>query len=156
MNLTSGLTSSNTDQWATPIKLFEALDAEFNFEVDVCADESNHKCEVYFTKEVDGLSQDWGSRRCFMNPPYGREIGKWTKKAVETAEAGGLVVALLPNRTDTKWYGDVMKASEIRIVKGRLKFNDSETSAPFPSVIVIWGGPRYPIIRYQEIKEVSE
>ena len=104
MSLTEGMYTSNTDQWATPIELFNILDKEFNFEVDVCAGEDNHKCPVYYSKEDNGLIQDWGRRRCFMNPPYGREIGKWTKKAVESAKKGAIVVGLLPNRTDTAWY----------------------------------------------------
>jgi len=143
--------SSNTDLWGTPQALFDILDKEFNFDVDVCANADNHKCAKYYTKEQDGLKQDWGTQTCFMNPPYGKEIGKWVKKAVETAKAGGVVVALLPNRSDTKWYSDVMKASEIRLIKGRLHFNDSENSAPFPSIIAIWGTPTTPRITYQEV-----
>lgn len=149
--INAGLMSSATNQWGTPQKLFDVLNAEFNFEIDVCADETNHKCKKYFTKSEDGLKQDWGTHVCFMNPPYGKEIGKWTKKAVETAKKGGLVVGLLPNRTDTKWYSDVMQASEIRIIKGRLKFNDGQNSAPFPSVIVVWGTPTTPKLSYQKI-----
>lgn len=149
--ITNGLMTSNTDEWGTPQKLFDMLNAEFKFEIDVCASADNHKCEKYFTKKDDGLKQDWGTRVCFMNPPYGKEIGKWTKKAVETAKNGGVVVGVLPNRTDTNWYSDVMKASEIRIVKGRLKFNDGENSAPFPSVVVIWGTPTTPRLSYLEM-----
>lgn len=89
--ITSGLMSSNTDLWGTPQTLFDILDKEFNFEVDVCANADNHKCAKYYTKEQDGLKQDWGTQTCFMNPPYGKEIGKWVKKAVETAKAGGVL-----------------------------------------------------------------
>lgn len=138
--------SSNTDLWGTPIKLFEALDREFNFKVDVCADETNHKCPVYFDKAQDGLKQDWikyGS--VFMNPPYGRDIGKWTHKAVLAARGGGaVVVAVLPCRCDTKWFRDVAEATEIRIISGRLNYNDGPSAAPFPSCVVIWGTPKMP------------
>ena len=89
-----------------------------------------------------------GEDRVFMNPPYGSKIPDWVRKARESAEQNGaLVVGLLPARTDTKWWSDVMKASEIRFIKGRLKFGDSKQSAPFPSVIVIWGTPKFPVIK---------
>jgi len=146
--MTKGMLSSNTDEWGTPQYLYDVLDAEFDFEVDVCANEKNHKCPIYFSKEVDGLKQDWSNKRCFMNPPYGKEIGKWTAKAVESAKHGAIIVGLLPNRSDTKWYADVMKASEIRIIQGRLRFNDGAVGAPFPSVIAIWGTPTTPRVVY--------
>ncbi len=85
--LTSGLTSSNTDQWATPQYLFDILDREFHFTLDVCADETNHKCERYFTKEQDGLLQKWEGV-CWMNPPYGKTIGRWMEKARLSARGG--------------------------------------------------------------------
>jgi len=146
--ITSGLMSSNTDNWATPNNLFEVLDKEFNFNLDPCADDLNHKCSRYYTKEIDGLSREWGGDdRIFMNPPYGKEIKKWVKKAYESSKNGALVVALLPARTDTKWFSYCMKASEIRFIEGRVKFGNSKTCAPFPSCIVIWGIPRNPIIK---------
>lgn len=143
--MTSGLTSSNTDEWATPQYLFDALNQEFRFNLDVCADESNHKCERYYSKEEDGLKQPW-SGVCWMNPPYGRTIGLWVRKAYEAARGGGaIVVSLLPARTDTKWWRlYVMKASELRFISGRIKFGDSDTGAPFPSVIAIFGTPTTP------------
>ena len=149
MKVTRGIMSSLTDEWPTPIKLFEELDKEFNFNLDPCADHDNHKCARYYTKEDDGLSKIWGgSDRIFMNPPYGRNLGQWVKKARESAEQNGaLIVALLPARTDTKWFLDVMKASEIRFIRGRLKFGDGKRGAPFPSIIVIWGLPKMPIIK---------
>lgn len=68
--------SSKTDQWATPQSFFEELDAEFHFNLDPCADEENHKCAEYFTKQQDGLKQNWGGHRVFCNPPYGQTIGE--------------------------------------------------------------------------------
>lgn len=58
--------SSKTDQWETPETYFKELDKEFNFDLDPCADERNHKCEKYFTKEQDGLLQDWGGASCVL------------------------------------------------------------------------------------------
>lgn len=140
--------SSATDQWATPITVFKELDAEFHFETDVCADESNHKCDRYFTKEMDGLKQEW-TGTCWMNPPYGRTINKWVKKAYDSSKDGAIVVCLLPARTDTRWWRDYcMKAGEIRLISGRLKFGDAENAAPFPSAIVVFGVPTSPRLRY--------
>jgi len=131
-----GLFSSNTSLWSTPQDFFDELNKEFNFTLDVCATPENAKCHKYFTKEQDGLSQDWGEEICYMNPPYGKEIGKWVKKA---AESNSLVVGLLPARTDTKYFhAYIYGKAEIRFIKGRLKFGGSKNSAPFPSMVVIW------------------
>ena len=136
--LTQGLFTSATDDWATPQKLFNELNQEFHFNTDVCAVKKNAKCEHYFTPEIDGLSQDWKGV-CYCNPPYGRKIGKWVKKAYEEAQKGATVVCLLPARTDTKWFQDYcLKQKDIRFIRGRLKFGDAQNSAPFPSVIVIF------------------
>lgn len=75
----------------------------------------------------------------YINPPYGRDIGKWIKKAFEQWKLGKVCVLLIPSRTDTKWWHQYcMQATEIRFIKGRLKFDDQENSAPFPSAIVIF------------------
>ena len=87
--ITSGMMTSVTDEWATPQALFDRLDAEFGFTLDVCANEHNHKTDKYFDKAADGLAQDWTGEVCWMNPPYGREIPKWVAKARATAERGG-------------------------------------------------------------------
>ena len=131
--------SSATDLWETPQDFFDKLDAEFGFTTDVCAVPENAKCDCYFTPEVDGLSIAWAGR-CWMNPPYGRKIGKWVKKAHDEVERGvPLVVCLLPARTDTKWFHDyIYGKAEIRFIRGRLKFGGSKNSAPFPSMIVIF------------------
>ena len=88
--LNNGLFTSNTDLWSTPQDFFDKLNKQFNFTLDPCATDDNHKCIKYFTKEDDGLSKDWSNERVFMNPPYGREIGKWVKKASE--QQGGMRV----------------------------------------------------------------
>jgi len=128
--------SSVTDQWSTPQDFFDGLNEEFHFTLDPCADELNHKCARFFTKEQDGLVQSWDGERVFCNPPYGREIGKWVQKA---SEAHALVVMLLPARTDTKWFHDfIYQKHEVRFVRGRLKFGGQKNSAPFPSMVVIF------------------
>lgn len=135
-NFNEGMRSSVTDLWATPDDFFKEIDREFRFNIDVCATSDNAKCDSYYTRECDGLSKDW-SGRCWMNPPYGREIGKWVEKAFNSNCE--VVVGLLPARTDTKWFHDfIYGKAEIRFIKGRLKFGGAKNSAPFPSMLVIW------------------
>lgn len=133
--------SSKSDEWSTPQSLFDELNAEFNFDLDPCATEDNHKCNKYFTLENDGLSQKWGGCRVFCNPPYS-QIDKWVEKAFrETRNDNTIVVMLIPSRTDTRYFHNyIYQRAEIRFVKGRLKFGDSKNSAPFPSMIVIFRG----------------
>lgn len=134
--------SSKTNMWATPQHFFEEVDKEFNFDLDVCAIPENAKCENYFTPDVDGLEQEWKGV-CWMNPPYGREIGKWIKKAFEESLKGSTVVCLLPSRTDTRWFHHyIYHRAEVRFLKGRLKFGGAENSAPFPNMLVIFRGVR--------------
>lgn len=131
--------SSASEDWATPQSFFDQLNEEFKFTLDPCAAPNNAKCDQYFTKEDDGLTKDWTGEVVFMNPPYGRPIGQWVKKAFEESVKGATVVCLLPARTDTKWFHDyIYNRSEIRFIKGRLKFGDSKNSAPFPSMVVIF------------------
>ena len=128
--------SSATDEWSTPQDVFYKLNEEFSFTLDPCANDTNHKCKKYFTKTENGLLQNWDDEIVFCNPPYGREIGKWVKKA---AESKATVVMLLPARTDTKWFHDyIYEKAEIRFIKGRLKFGEAQNSAPFPSMVVIF------------------
>ena len=111
--------SSKTDLWGTPQDLFDKLDAEFHFNLDVCALPENAKCERYYTPEQDGLVKEW-TGTCWCNPPYGRQIGKWVKKA---SECGTTVVMLIPARTDTKWFHDyIYGKAEVRFLRGRLHF----------------------------------
>lgn len=138
--------SSKTDLWSTPQWKFDELNEEFHFTLDPCATDENHKCDKYFTKEQDGLSQDWGQDTVYINPPYGREIGKWVEKASETHKAyNNTLVMLLPARTDTKWFHKYIYKKEnvsIDFLEGRLKFGDSKNSAPFPSMVVIFRDKR--------------
>ena len=141
MSINKALLSSNTCEWETPQLFFDALNAKHHFDVDVCATANNAKCERYYTKEQDGLSQQWKGV-CWMNPPYGREIGKWMRKAYESSLYGATVVCLVPARTDTAWWHDYAMKGEVEFVRGRLKFGGSKANAPFPSAIVTFWAAR--------------
>jgi site-specific DNA-methyltransferase (adenine-specific) len=129
--------SSKTPEYETPQYLFDELDRQFHFKLDVCATEKNAKCNTYISEEVDGLTQEWWkSAWNWCNPPYGRNIGKWVEKCTHYK-----TVCLLPARTDTRWFHDFIynkQNVEIRFIKGRLKFGDSKNSAPFPSMICVF------------------
>jgi site-specific DNA-methyltransferase (adenine-specific) len=132
------------DDWATPQDLFEALDAEFHFDIDAAADAANAKCKRYYTREQDGLSQLWDGT-VFCNPPYGNGItDKWVKKASEAVKQGATVVMLIPIRPGTVYWHAYINYKlnvEVRILKGRLKFVGAKDSAPFESAIVIFHPP---------------
>lgn len=130
--------SSASDEWATPQDFFDKLNEEFRFTLDPCANVENHKCDKYFTKEQNGLVQEWGTERVYCNPPYGRGIGEWVAKC---SRHDGLAVMLIPARTDTKWFHEYVYQKpnvEIRFVRGRLKFGNSSNSAPFPSMVIVF------------------
>ena len=139
--------SSDRTDWETPQELFRQLNDEFHFTLDVCAFTHNAKCKNFFSPEIDGLSQEWNGV-CWMNPPYGREIGKWVKKAYESSLNGATVVCLVPCRTDTKWWHDYCMKGEIRFIKGRVKFVGAKENAPFPNAIVIFR-QQYQFISYE-------
>lgn len=132
------LFSSANDCWATPQEFFDKLNRMFNFELDVAANKDNAKCKKFFTKEDNGLLQNWCDRN-WMNPPYGKEIGAWCSKADSEAKKGKLTVGLLPARTDTKWFQDFCKKWHCVFLRGRLKFVGGCSNAPFPSVVVFFG-----------------
>ena len=132
------MTSSNTDLWETPQDFFDKLNEEFHFTLDVCALPENAKCKKYYTPKENSLCQEWAGV-CFMNPPYGRQIGKWIKKAYEVSVHGGAtVVCLIPARTDTAWWHDYAMKGEVRFLRGRLKFGGAKNSAPFPSAVIVF------------------
>lgn len=130
--------AARTD-WGTPWPLFAQYDAEFRFTLDVCATPENAKVPAFFDELIDGLAQDWAEEVCWMNPPYGRVIGKWMQKAHSAAQKGATVVCLVPSRTDTRWWHEyAMKADERRFLRGRVRFVGGKASAPFPSAIVVF------------------
>lgn len=133
------LFSSKGIEWETPIELFNQLDNEFHFTLDPCCNKENAKCSKFYTIEDNGLSKSWDNEVVFVNPPYGKTIKEWVRKSSETK---GIVVMLLPARTDTKYFHDyIYHKAEIRFIKGRLKFGGKQNgsgSAPFPSMICIF------------------
>ena len=138
--------SSKSNEWYTPDKLYQELNNEFNFTLDPCCTIQSAKCLNFFTKKDNGLTKTWGGgHKVFMNPPYGREIKEWIKKAYEESlKPHTTVVCLIPARTDTSYWHDYIfnKAKDIRFLRGRIKFETidgkSNNPAPFPSAIVIF------------------
>jgi len=141
----NGRYNGNGREWATPPEVFDPLNEEFRFTLDPCATAENAKCARFFTEQDNGLIQDWGHERVFMNPPYGREVYAWTRKALNSAMAGALVVGLLPASTDLAWWHeDVIGCAEeleLRWYRGRVRFltgGPYRASGFFPSVAVVW------------------
>lgn len=138
----SGRYNGDGREWGTPPEVFDPLHAEFQFTVDVCATPVNARLPRYFTREQDGLAQSWVGERAWMNPPYGREVYAWTRKARLEAARGALVVGLLPASCDLRWWHeDVIGHAEVRYLRGRVRFLTSgpyRASGFFPSVVVIW------------------
>jgi phage N-6-adenine-methyltransferase len=132
--------SSATDLWATPQDFFDRYNGLYGFQLDVCASAENAKCARFFTKEDDGLAQEWAGV-CWMNPPYGRGIKHWMRKAYQSSLAGATVVCLVPARTDTAWWHDYAVKGQIEFIRGRLKFGGAVNSAPFPSAVVVFTPP---------------
>ena len=136
---TETLWSRNLDEWETPQDFYERIDNEFHFNLDPCSTDENHKTMLYYTKQQDGLKQPWGGCRVWCNPPYSN-VKAWVRKAYnEARHPNTLIVMLLPARTDTKWFQDyVLHRSEVRFIRGRLKFSNAKNNAPFPSMLVIF------------------
>lgn len=132
---------SVTTEWATPQAFFDTLNAEFGFTLDVAAQPDNAKCAHYWTPTEDGLAQPWMGV-CWMNPPYGRDIEPWIRKAYESAQAGATVVCLLPVRTGTRWWQTwIIPYAQIRFLAGRLTFGAARHPAPFDNAVVIFRPP---------------
>ena len=157
--INSGLYTSNKDDWSTPQWLFDKLNSVFHFTLDVCANQQNRKCSDWFGQHdgyfINGLTEEWSGQMCFMNPPYGREIGKWAEKAwLESCKDNTVVVGLLPARTDTKWFHKYIARENIvmGIIKGRVSFGSyngdgyKESPAPFPSMIFLWRIPTMTVV----------
>ena len=128
--------------WATPLELFKQLDREFGFTLDVCAEDWNAKCTNFFTAADNGLMQDWGVNRCFMNPPYGKSLGRWMAKAFTSCLNGATVVCLVPAATDTDWWHRFAMRGEIRFLRGRPRFLTAQgkwQQTFTPSVIIVFG-----------------
>lgn len=141
MALQKAMVSSKSNEWATPQEFYDKLDAEFHFDLDVASTKENCKAFACFTAEDDGLSKDWHNNTCWMNPPYGGHTGDWIKKAYEESLKGAVVVCLIVSSTDRSYWHEYIfpYASQIRFIRGRLHFNESKSSAPFASAVVIFG-----------------
>lgn len=146
--LNQGMFSSNSSEWETPQDLFDSLNRQFHFSLDACATPQNAKCQKFYSIIDDGLAQPWESVT-WCNPPYGRDIINWVEKAyTECMSNGAASVLLLPARTDTRWFHDYIYRHEAQhiyfeFLRGRLKFGDSQNSAPFPSMVVHFIGNSY-------------
>lgn len=139
MSRRNGMFTSERDDWETPQKLFEELDAIHHFTLDPCSTHENAKCAKHYTASEDGLSQSWAGEVVFCNPPYGKEISKWVRKCSEESRHAK-VIMLIPARTDTSYFHEyIYKKARITFLRGRLKFERGGVAlknAPFPSMIV--------------------
>lgn len=140
MALQEAMVSSKSNEWPTPQWLFDELDAEFRFTLDPCSTHENAKCKKHYTKEDNGIMQDWSKDVVFMNPPYGGQTGRWMEHAYLQSLKGAVVVCLLVSSTDRSYWHDYIFpfAAQIRWVRGRIKFGDADSTAPFASAIVIF------------------
>ena len=140
-------TEKGTDDWRTPREFFEKLNSEFNFVIDAAASAQNAMLPRFWTKEDDALSKPWHHEggAIWCNPPYGRDVGRWVRKAWEESQNGATVVMLIFARTDTAWWHDwAVRATEIVFVRGRLRFERPDGTrgapAPVPSVLLYFRG----------------
>lgn len=134
--------SSDRMDWETPWDFFNIQSAKYGpFDLDVCAIQKNTKCAKFYSPDDNSLTKNWFGK-CWMNPPYGREIVKWVAKAVSETQNkhADCVVCLLPSRTDTSWWHDyvIENAVEVNFIRGRIKFEGAKNSAPFPSAVVVF------------------
>ncbi|MGI9556052.1 MAG: DNA N-6-adenine-methyltransferase [Cyanophyceae cyanobacterium] len=138
--------SSVTDQWATPLKVYDNVISHLNLDPqwDLAADQSNSKCTNFIDESQDSLKTKWPSGEvCWLNPPYGKLLKKFVDKCVTELEGSAppsKVIWLLPARTDTKWFNSLSKhpnCSKVIFLKGRIKFGSETTDAPFPSVVIV-------------------
>ena len=154
MAYNEALVSSKTNEWETPMKLFNSLNEEFNFTLDPCCTKENAKCKKYYTIEDNGLIQDWSNDRVWMNPPYGYQTSEWINKAYRESLKGATVVCLIPARTDTSYWHDIIfkYAAQIRFIRGKIKFGGSKWTAPFASALIVFSNNEYKdkIVYYDE------
>jgi len=154
MSLIKPMVSSKSNEWNTPQWFFDMLNDEFSFTLDPCSNNGNAKCDKHYTIAEDGLLYDWSRDIVFMNPPYGGHTRDWIKKALDESKKGAIVVCLIVSSTDRSYWHDYIfpYASQIRFIRGRLKFSDAESTAPFASAVVIFSNIVYKdkIVYYDE------
>jgi phage N-6-adenine-methyltransferase len=157
--MNTGLMSSIDQTWETPQNLFDKLNLEFGFTLDAAASAETAKCAKYYSAEDSLFNHSLENETVFMNPPYSREIGEFMRYA-RTQTMNSLcttVVCLVPARTDARWFQDTVfgsdlshasyTASEVRFIKGRIKFGEATNSAPFPSALIIFRSMFHPFSR---------
>ena len=139
------MVSSKHNEWSTPQDFFDKLDKEFHFTLDPCCTHENAKCEKHYTITEDGLMQDWSSDVVFINPPYGGHTGAWLDKAYRESLKGATVVCLIVSSTDRSYWHEIIfpYASQVRWIRGRIKFGGMESTAPFASAVVIFDKNKY-------------
>lgn len=153
MALQKAMVSSKSNEWATPQDLFNKLNEEFRFTLDPCSTHKNAKVKKHYTSEDDGLKKDWSNEIVFMNPPYGGHTRDWIEKAYTESLKGAKVVCLIVSATDRSYWHDFIfpHASQIRFIRGRLKFGQSKNTAPFASAVVIFDESKL----YREFKDYN-
>ncbi len=154
MTLQKAMVSSKSNEWVTPQHLFNELNKEFKFTLDPCSTNENKKCKKYYTLQEDGLSKSWKDETVFMNPPYGGHTRDWIEKAYLESLNGAVVVCLIVSATDRSYWHDFIfpRASQIRFIRGRLRFSDSKSTAPFASAIVIFD-ESMPFVKFREYNQ---
>jgi site-specific DNA-methyltransferase (adenine-specific) len=152
------MVSSKSNEWSTPQKLFDTLNAEFHFTLDPCATKDNAKCDRFYTKKENGLQQRWVNEVVFLNPPYGGNTGKWIEKAWYESQNGAVVVCLIVSSTDRSYWHDYIfpYAAEIRWIRGRITFGDASSTAPFASAIVIFDNTKHNKHQKQSYRKSKE
>jgi site-specific DNA-methyltransferase (adenine-specific) len=133
--------SSIKDDWGTPQDFYDALNAVFSFDVDLCADENNTKCPIYYSEQNSALDKDWTAHNCcWMNPPYGHKTRKFMQKALAEYQRGASIVTLVAGRPDTRVMQDICfpHARAVCFVRGRLQFIGANDPALFPSALAVF------------------
>lgn len=147
---------SNKEVYSTPAKLFNKMNDEFAFTLDVCANSENKKCEKYFDETDDGLKQNW-TGVCWMNPPFNKNLKKWVIKARdESNKHKSIVCCLVPFRGNTIWFRDVCMDAEIRFIIGEVNFNELNRGLWLPMCFMIFGTGKQRTFSYIDYKEIKK
>lgn len=136
-----GKFDSVRQDWETPTELFNLVNAEFGFTIDVAASAENTKVARYISEQQDAMTCSWGMNVCWLNPPYGKghKLSDWVRKAYIESQNGATTVMLIPARTNTNWFHDYcLKHGEVRFLRGRPKFGGADHGLPQPLCFVIF------------------
>lgn len=146
--------SSVRPDWKTPRWLFDKLAAYYHFTIDLAASAENTLLPRFYSEQDSAFLHSWRAETAFLNPPYGRDLAKWTEVAEYSARReAAIIVALLPVRTGVKWWHEYIAGkATVLFLKGRLKFDGVPFNAPFDSAIVIWNDCVTPHTGYWDAK----